>query len=258
MKKSNAGFTLIEMIGVLAIIAIIASAIVPNIAREVTRAIADAEDMELRSLEDAFLQYISESKSISGVATGQWNVDIAPYLSIPSAKIVTNKGSGTRRLIVRPTNGLGAFPYSQATRFLAGVTPQGTLPTAAPLQARFLFVSNLSGNAPVTNLTDVQFDAVWDQTGTIPAGFTENEKLRLNRIGLVKNFYPVTISCSGIASTPRWSLDAAAAKSLNVGTFTVYLLQGTRINMFLGASAVGTIVVTKPLGITSDGTTWSY
>ncbi len=258
MTYKKNGFTLIEMIGVLTIIAIIASALVPNISREITRAIADAEDSELNTIALSLKKYIAENQIIPGTATGQWNTVIAPFIENSSNRILNNRGSGTRRLILRSTNGIGSVPYDQAAMYTAGITPQGSLPGAFPAQMRFLLVSNLSGAAPVTALTDAQFDAVWDQMGTIPAGFTTGNKFRIERISLASLFYPVTISCTSLSGVPRWSINGAIVKSLNITTFTVYLLNGTRINLFLGAVPAGTIVVNKAVGIIYDGTTWSY
>lgn len=258
MIHNRNGFTLIEMIGVLTIIAIIASALVPNISREITRAIADAEDIELNALAMTFKKYIGEYHIIPGTAAGQWNTAIAPLIENSSSRILNNRASGTRRLILRSTNGLGTVPYDQSAMFAAGIIPQGNLPAVFPDQMRFLLVSNLAGSAPVIILTDAQFDAVWNQTGIIPAGFTTGNKFRLERISLASMFFPVTISCTSLSGVPRWSIDAAPVKSLNMAAFTVYLLSGTKINLFQGAVPQGTLVVSKAVGIIYDGTTWSY
>lgn len=259
MKCGRGGFTLIEMIGVLAIIAIIASAIVPNVAREVRRSIAEAEDKQLDVISNALIQHAIQYRVLSGSAAGEWNADVAPFLDLPSSQIINNRSAGTRRLIWRPTNGLGGSPYNQTARFSAGVTPQGTLPSALPVQAKCIMISDLSGTAPVLNLTDAQFDAVWQQSGATPAGFTENEKFRIRRLGFTGNFYPVTVNCADITGVPRWSIDGAPAKSLNANSmFTVYLLSGTQVNLFTGGSFVTTKVVSGPLSVAYDGANWSY
>jgi prepilin-type N-terminal cleavage/methylation domain-containing protein len=258
MTQNKNGFTLIEMIGVLTIIAIIASALVPNISREITRAIADAEDSELNTIALSLKKYISENQIIPGTATGQWNTVIAPFIENSSNRIINNRGSGTRRLILRTTNGIGSVPYDQSAIYTAGITPQGSLPITFPVQMRLLLVSNLSGAVPVSALTDAQFDAVWDQTGVIPAGFATGNKFRIERMSLASLFFPVTISCTSLSGVPRWSINTAIVKSLNLTTFTVYLLSGTRINLFQGAVPAGTIVVNKAVGIIYDGTAWSY
>lgn len=258
--RNRGGFSMIEMIGVLAIIAIIISAIVPNVAKEISRAIADSEDASIKSILKSIEVSVLDRRIIPSTAVGGWNNDIALYLSCPANQIVENKGSGTRRLVVRPTNGLGTLPYDQTARFSATVNPQGTLPVSSPLQARFMIISNLDGIAPVTNLTDLQFDAVWDQTGVIPVGFTENEKCRIGRISIASLFNQVTVHCDSINSLPQWSLDnATTPKTLNPNTtFTVYLLTGTRINLFQNGVSSGTVVVNGPLGIVYNGISWRF
>ena len=133
------------------------------------------------------------------------------------------------------------------------------LPTVAPMQARMIIVSNLAGAPPALAVSDVQFDAIWDQTGVIPAGFLEDDKLRIERINFARCFYPVTVSCQAITGVPRWSIDAAIVKSLNANTtFTVYLIAGTRVNLYVGGAPIGTLVVKGPVGVIYNGTSWSY
>ena len=52
--KSQAGFTLIEMIVTVGIIALLAAVIIPNVGRFVGTGIQGAKDVELDHVEDAF------------------------------------------------------------------------------------------------------------------------------------------------------------------------------------------------------------
>ncbi|MBD3317885.1 MAG: prepilin-type N-terminal cleavage/methylation domain-containing protein, partial [Chitinivibrionales bacterium] len=232
IKQGQRGFSLLEMIAVLAIISILASAITPSLSRRISRALADAEDKSLRSIAQSIRRVAAQTHIVPGTAVGEWDIAAAQFLEIPTATIVGNKGAGTRRLISRPTNGLGGTPYDQADRFENGPLPQGTLPSAPPLEARMVLVSSLDGDPPGISLSNAQFDAVWEQEGAVPNGFAETEKLRIERINFASLFHPVTVNCLSVAGIPRWRLDVASAKSLTTGTFTVYLLVGTRIGLY--------------------------
>lgn len=263
MKQRENGFTLIELIAVLAILAILASAVIPNVANEVTTAIAQAEDQSLASIHKALDESIIDTRVIPGTAVGQWDTSIAVYLSIPASQISSNNTGGGRRLIMRASNDLGAPPYNQSVLFAATGLPQeamasGALPRAMPLQSRMVIVSNIEGDAPTDILTNDQFDAVWRQAGDFPVGFAMTNKLRIERISFVRFFHAVTVSCSSVVNAPQWSIDTAAPKTLNVEVFTVYLITGTLVNLFVNGAAAGTIVVNGPLGLTFNGTSWNY
>jgi len=258
VNERNKGFTLIEVIGVLAIMAILASAIAPNIVHGIKRAVRDAEDASLSTLAATLRRSVTETHVIPGTPAAEWSGAIEPYLDVPQNSISNNKGTGTRRLISRQTNDLGGVPYDQGARFSAGGAAQGTLPTAAPLRARMIFVSDLSGNPPNGNISNNRFDIIWEQVGNIPNGFQESEDVRLARISFAGMFYPVTVNCLSVANVPRWSIDAETAKSLSTGTFTVYLIEGTRVNLQIGANLQSTVVVDGTKGITYDGSVWSF
>jgi prepilin-type N-terminal cleavage/methylation domain-containing protein len=252
-KRNERGFTLIELIAVLTIMAILASAIIPNLANEVTKAAASAEDQSLATIHRALDEYVVNTHVFPGIGAGQWDAAIAPFLSLPTSAIGVNRIGSARRIIVRPTSGLGAVPYDQAALFTAG-----TLPTAFPLQSRLLLISDLNGDTPTDVLANDQFDAVWQQTGVIPIGFTSTDKFRIERISFARFFHPVTVNCASVANTPQWSIDAAALQALNAGVITVYLITGTLLNMFINGTPAGTIVVNRPVGVNYDGATWSY
>lgn len=260
--STSHGFTLIEIIGVLAILAVMASVLVPNVAQEIKRAVANAEDRDLESISNALIIYTRERHRIPGTASGDWDTAAAGYLSVPVGKISLNRGGTPRRMVSRPTNDLGGLPYDQSSRFTTGASPAGSLPVSAPSQVRIFFISNLNGAPPAANLNNAQFDNVWNQNGPIPNDFTESENTRICRLNLVPEFFPVAVNCiNSIMGAPRWSLDNAAPKSFNgTGTFTVYLYKGTRINLYTNTVLQGTIIVNGAYNLTYDGSTslWSY
>jgi prepilin-type N-terminal cleavage/methylation domain-containing protein len=83
------GFTLIEMIGVLAIMAILAAAITPNALRTLDRAAVRAEADTLHNLGEQVKLYLRDN----GIAptAANWNTVLATYASLSPADLLYNR-----------------------------------------------------------------------------------------------------------------------------------------------------------------------
>lgn len=201
--KGNTGFTLIEIIGVLIIIAILATAIVPSLSGEVTRAYADAETQSQESIGDALADYAKATHRIL-VASAGWPDSLVGYLDMPAAEISGTRGmGGTRRLIADPAHGLPlvAGIYNQVNAFSATSSASGNLPVAKPMHVRFLLISGLRAPAPTTAVSAADFNAIWDQTAAAPAAFVETEFLRVGRVSLASMFHAVAFTVVASAVT---------------------------------------------------------
>lgn len=261
------GFTLIEIIGVIAIIAILASVIAPNLAREITRTQAQAEQKELETIADALVRVMQDSRTIPGMTIGQWDVAVAGQLDVPTTKISQSRGSGGRRLILDPAS-TQAVPYNQVTLFSTGVNPAGTLPTVAPSSMRLLLLGDLTNPVPNTALTVAQFDAVWNQTGTIPAGFVEGNTFVVSRRNFAQQFHMITLSTSAAepaCDAALWALDNATPKVIPASaSLSVALIEGTRIQLFRRdtplstPTPLGVLVVRGSLGLNFFSCRWSW
>jgi type II secretory pathway pseudopilin PulG len=84
-------FTLIEMIGVLAILTIMAGVLTPNVLHSIERAAVQAEEQNLRSLSGAIASYMKDYHTLPTEGAGNWNSQLAIYSSLSAADIVTNK-----------------------------------------------------------------------------------------------------------------------------------------------------------------------
>jgi len=127
------GFTLIEMIGVMAIMAILASVLVPNGLRTLDRAAVNAEAQTLHNLGEQVKLFLK----VNGVAPAPatWAQDLGPFADISPVDITTNKRQMVRVLIYEPV--LPAAP--QRALILSSMRPGLALPVAADLNtvARF-------------------------------------------------------------------------------------------------------------------------
>jgi len=98
-------FTLIEIIAVLAAIAILAAVIAPSIIRRVDRAAWTKETADLKSIADGYTQYIVRSKIVPGTDT--WATDIASQMSLAPSSITTNSRRYARAFLVDTNLSIG-------------------------------------------------------------------------------------------------------------------------------------------------------
>jgi prepilin-type N-terminal cleavage/methylation domain-containing protein len=175
------GFTLIELIGVLAIIAIMSAVLAPNVLRQIDRAAIDAERSNLKLLNSQVHQFVQRYGFIPGQNPNpprpSWDVDLATYAEMGSADVVANRRQLSRGFVVD----------------LAG--------------SRVLLVSTLRAGIVVptgTGYTATQFNQMWDTQWT-PVQFTTNwpgwagltvdqaEYLVIERVNLKSDLQTVTI-----------------------------------------------------------------
>src|SRR5262245_19876998 len=71
----DSGFTVMEVIGVMTVIAIMAAAIFPSIIRRIDHAAATREKSDLNAIADSYTQFILRKKAIPD--TNTWATDIA-------------------------------------------------------------------------------------------------------------------------------------------------------------------------------------
>ena len=156
-------FTLIEMIGVLAIMAIVASVLVPNVLRTMDRAAIDAEGKTLDALAEQVKLYAKINGAPPALAT--WQTDLATLADLAAVDIVTNR-RGMARVYI--------------------------LDTSANPVPRLMIVSSMRGGLPIPTITAAQFQTVWQTADkAVPAGWPtwtavsgSGEQLLIERVNL--------------------------------------------------------------------------
>lgn len=219
------GFTLIEMIGVLAIISSLAAVLVPNVVKTVDEAVNEAEGRNLTTLASALDSYTTSQKSIPNAAG--WVAALGGFTSMSVNKINLNERGFRRGYYADPrflTAAVGAFAGYTQTNGLA----------AAPFSPRIMLVSDLTRNAPAAPTTVAAFDAIWNQSAG--ASVVEGPRVRVQRIHLGNNFLPVLLT-NQFTSTVAYRIDSGASVSLPAvgaggGTgVTRQLLKGTKVSL---------------------------
>ncbi len=104
----NRGFTLIELIGVLAIMTILAGVIAPNAMKSIERAAIRAEDQTLTNLGGQVELFLRDQGTLP--TSANWITSLAAYSDLSPADLAVNKRNNARVFLLDP----GSFPAERA------------------------------------------------------------------------------------------------------------------------------------------------
>ena len=210
-------FTLIEMIGVIAIMAILAAVIAPNVVRKMQAAGQDAEETELGVLAEGLMDYVLGNRIIpqSGFGPGVWSTNISSQIDVPVNNISQNNLNCSRRYWFDPStdlNGLSdnsaaynqnAVPAANISGYIIG--SNATLPA----NPRAMIISDMTtgctANINSVADTNANFAAVWNQADPVNDPLVEGPTLKIARINFAKLFKTVTLQSANGAIISRRS-----------------------------------------------------
>jgi prepilin-type N-terminal cleavage/methylation domain-containing protein len=244
------GFSLIEMIGVLAIITIVAAIITPNLARRISRMSGEKEDDALVVLADGLVRYAKTYQTIPGPNTWVTNVAAMTGLPVSAVRYFNADPSNARVYLIHPeffpTNAVTADPlWTQTASGAATVTNARLLIISAHKSNLALPVS--SGRAP----SAAAFDAIWDWnfdpvTKAPPSGWPTawnggGEYLHVQRVNLTPLFYRTTFSNVQFPSAyPSVQFGSSASVTLNsTSAVGAYYIQSTYLRLYKDSGAGG-------------------
>ena len=222
-------FSLVEFVGVLAIISILAAALVPVMIRRIDRAAWVAESSNLNSISAAVTQHVVRSNNIPDAVS--WVAAVQAELGLAPTSISTNQRGWNRVYLIDPTM-WATLPYNQ--------TPAGAV--SAPTNARIMVISSLFQALPVvsgvTNL--LVFNDLWNTppgarpTYRIWANWRgSGDDLLVSRINLQPLFHRV-ILVNGFGGQGYYSIGTngpALVPSGASGT-NAYYLDGTLLGLY--------------------------
>lgn len=258
--NAQQGFTIMELIGAMAIIAILAAVLAPSVTDGIDRAYAAREEGNIRTLMDALEQHVLQNKEIPRENVAAWTSAIAAYADLPVSQVEFNDRGYRRRLYVDPQF------FASAEAVFPGYAQTGGL-TARPFSPRLMLVSDLNRNAPNPPRTAAEFAAIWDQTAT--ATVQEGAKVKVERLNLAGHFHRLLLTNSH-TQQPSFALESGAGVPVPAafggvdGTLTRYVLKSSRLSAFFspyptgGANTVTLIGEDMALHYTTDGTNWFW
>jgi len=219
---------LIELIGVLAVIAVLAAVLAPAFVRQMDKLAGDQESAALKSFGDALQASIlrvtpahpanhyipNESDWASTVAT-ELGVDIATITNSPRRK--------PRFFLIDPAlrtgNNSSGLPYNQTNASGSVVTNSAGV-IVPPLSPRLMILSSI-GRALPTNVvsgvgSSTNFNAIWDRNDAaraVPAtsfawtGWANGEDLKVQRVNLSPLFVRLILT-TNVSESAYYSIDS--------------------------------------------------
>src|SRR5216117_2604636 len=105
INTDRRAFSLIEMVGVLAVIAIFAAVLAPALIRQLDRIAGEQESAALKSMSDALQQSIMRKCYVTGAS--DWATDIATELGVDLANVTINSRRQPRFFLIDPALRIG-------------------------------------------------------------------------------------------------------------------------------------------------------
>jgi prepilin-type N-terminal cleavage/methylation domain-containing protein len=230
-SRGREGWTLIEMMAVLAILAVLAGVLAPVLVRELDRWVRKDEDARLKALSDGFQQGVMRLRQIPDATT--WTTFVATQMGITTNDVRKNVRGNERLLLVDPALRIGTsagsvLPFTQNW--------QGSL---APVSARILVVSSVGEPLPSGLQSDIaagrlSFATIWNAgTDAVPSDWTwagRGTDLCLQRIPLTPLFVEVVLNnFDGLAG--RFGVDAGITNLMTTTSFSTWYLRATVLRL---------------------------
>ena len=229
MKAVQKGFSLLELIAVMAIMAILAGAMAPNIASRIDAAYRDAERDNLATLAQNLREAIVEQKRIPSMRAQSWTQAIASVSAYSAGRIARNDKGYRRRLLIDPQF------YSDSARPSREYVQNRGL-RQRPYSPRMMLVSSLGGELRLPALGVEAFDAIWNQYET--AVLREGGDVLIERIHLAAYFHRLVLSNRHSSERPFFQLENGDRQALPRArnnadsSVTRYVLHNTQIALY--------------------------
>ncbi len=170
---SQKGFSLIALIGVLAVITISLSVAAPALIKNMEREHQETEARQLRHIANGIQHYLQQNKAFPPTLASL----VPDYVPFSAAQVSTNAHGFPRYYFIHPS--------------MNGFNNSTGLSTSELVNTRFLLLSNLSQDVAPTITTPAEFEAWW----------TTNESLvpnlRIDRRNIGNLFYSLGITPQG-------------------------------------------------------------
>ncbi len=231
------GFSLIELIGVLAVIAIAALVLIPNLIKRIDESTANTEAKNLKLMADSFKLFIKRNWYIPTYTN--WADAVALQIGWEKGDILTNDRGIARAFLIDPNLRIAGsqLPYNQK---VVGSTNK-------PVSPRLMIVSSLFSPLPISSGVVVlsnDFNAIWNTPeGSVPSiwntwqGNNYGNLLKIQRINLEPMFKYVALNKSqnfnpGFGIGTNYDLTGVDKAYLTGPTFGTYYLESTILYLY--------------------------
>lgn len=246
--SSVAAFSLIELIGVLAVIAILATVIFTVTIKSLDRVANDQELAQLQTINQALRSSILRNGYIpKAYGTSNWVQMVAQEMGSDEASVSANGRRLPRYLLIDPAIQIGGIGATVMATNGYRQTPPGS---AAPTNPRLLILSSIGVPLPaaISNgvpASSADFDGIWNAAdGALPTGSAWTSwkgvnDLKINRVNLQPLFVHLylrltnsVVTSPGISALLRgnYSINRTAATGSPDGV-DAYFLQNSVLTL---------------------------
>ena len=244
-------WTLVELIGVLAVIVLLSAALVPLSIRHMDRIVADQEAATLNSFANALQLYVIASRTIPDQTT--WYSAIAAKLGLGTNDVLYNPHQQTHQqpriflidAALRAGYGTNLLPYYQ-TNFISSSANYPILPSSA----RVMIVSSLGKALPASIVSGAlntnYFSDLWNAAeGTVPSDAAwsgwngDPADVIVRRINLSPLFVRLVMNKYNSGIYGYYTIDGIDGATVPTSAFNVdgYFIQGSVLSLYSGSSA---------------------
>jgi prepilin-type N-terminal cleavage/methylation domain-containing protein len=233
------GFSLLEMIGVLAVLSVLALGLAVALVRHLDIAAVNSETATLNSLNNALTAHVLHSSCIP--SEGQWAAALGNWLGLPQACITTNGRRYARAYLVDS----GGWPGANLPT--TGYFSQSAAGTLITNSARLMIVSSLSADLPVATgrPSAAAFNELWTNPPTaIPSSWSgwkgRADDLLIQRIDLRPFFSQVVLVNRDNANAATFGVAGQTTSLPGHSLLNTYFINGSVLS--LGSTSAGTTV----------------
>lgn len=260
MRHRTQGFSLLEMIAVLAISSILAGSLAPSLIRTLENSHSESEADSLTTMAALLTEYVMSNKRIPSSNPSDWGSALAGIASVSPVNLTHNQRNHARALFFDPL-----FLSNTESNFSGFTQNLGLL--NKPPSPRILIISNLASNTPTSHLTSLQFNAIWNQTND--AIFVESKKVKIERVNLASYFHQVLLTNQN-SNSAAFSLDLGSAGTVPPMSGTTdgeairYIIKSTQLRLLAAPYPTGLVQTTllvnasQSFSYTDTSGTWSW
>ena len=258
--RTQRAFSLIEFIGVLAVLAILAAIITPAIIKRVDLAAWNKETADLAAISNALTLEIVRNKAIPDQSS--WAQVVADWTQMPVTNISTNPRRFNRIYLIDPTLQIagGGLPYTQ--------TNTGSV--LCPTNARVVILSTIARSAlPVYSgaaSSYAAFNDIWNtparskpNNATWAAWSGTGDDLLIQRINFLPLFHQLILVNKDNTTTATFTIDNSTPKALpaqNGWGWNSYYLDGTVLGLNTNSAPQERNILTSSISYVFENGNW--
>jgi type II secretory pathway pseudopilin PulG len=249
------GFSVIEFVGVLAILAILAAALAPVAVRKSDKGAIAKEQSAVLSISNGLTTQIIRNKTIPDDTT--WASAAATWMTLPPTQIATNSRGFARAFVMDPNGWPGG--YAQ--------TASGT--NQRPASGRAMIVSTIAKDLPISSGwlsgSATAFNDIWNTPPLAKPSMWSwagsGEDLTIQRFTTDSLFHRVILANRDSSTQPGFTVDSTDVASKTAvahnGTgLDSYYLDGTVVSLWVDTTLTNSFVLTSDISFTFSGGMW--